>query len=181
MKGSRDIFPDYNDLMVFIKLSDGCLNRCLHCPEVGVIRLYSKSGIEENMKFMRNIQMKSHGPETRKLMYERFLNTSDLLWFEKLKSDTNPFEITEMMKENFPEFIRIGSFFELHNVLEVCKTGNPDKPYDSSYLKELAKWGLTRAYVGVETAHFLGSDLLGKRESYETKRQGLEAELSTSL
>ena len=174
MKSERDIIPDYNDFMVFLKVSDGCVNKCMHCPEGGRIELYSKEKILDNMDFLRQIQEKYHGSESRKFMYEGFLNTSDILWFEKLKSDIRPAEIVWHMTKKFPELSRIGTFFELQNVLDVCATGNPDKPYDASYLEELASLGLTRAYVGVETAHYHGSNLLGKSESYETKKQGIE-------
>ena len=174
MKGIRDIIPDYSDHMVFIKASEGCANRCRHCPEAGYIDLYTRKQIDDNMRSMRKIQERYHGEHARRMMYEGFVNASDILWFEKLKSDIKPVEIIDNMFETFPELCRVGAFMEVQNILEVSRTGEPGRPYSADYLKELAAHGLTRAYVGIETAHHEASRILGKVETYEDKLNAIE-------
>lgn len=177
--GHKDIIPDYNDYMTFVKVSDGCARNCLYCPEGGGIELYDQENIEKHMRAVRSLQERYHTPSQMKLMREGFINSSDILWFRTLKKSTvDPLEIAQLYRQHFPEIGSISAFFGVKNILEVCNTGDPLNPYGSGqysteYLELLAHSGINKALVGIETGNTQASALLNKHETYEMKRTAL--------
>ena len=168
----RDIIPDFTDDKTVVKVSDGCAFNCYFCPEGGGLRLLNIDEIQSRMWATRKIQVEHHTAGARKYMIEGFINSSDILWFEVMKStpkvsNATPIDIARMYLQTFPEVKRLSAFFGVRNTIRVHQQ-------DPDYFRKLADEGIVRAYIGIETAHTEGSRLLGKNETYEMKKEAME-------
>jgi radical SAM superfamily enzyme YgiQ (UPF0313 family) len=184
--GPADIIPDYTHRTNIVTVSSGCRFACRFCPEGGEqLELYSPEKIRENMLMAREIQRRYHSGLER-YMDEGFLNTADLLAFGIMPdSPIRPEDIIEMYLEVFPEAQKLGTFMDVRSILEFSKDQRFNGTITSNNLRGLrqrtegdSKSGvihplLTRAYVGIETAHDEASKFLGKNIPYDDKFDAL--------
>ncbi len=165
LKSKKDILPDESDITIHVKLSDGCPYSCIYCPEGKNFEPKSMEEIIETIKTTRELQEKYH-PKALDRMVEGFLNTSNLLLFSESRYkhlEIDPIEVVNLFKKNFPEVERLGTFLSVKSIIDVAER------YGEDYFRKLAKAGLNRAYIGIETALDEGSRLLGKSDTYEDK------------
>lgn len=170
--GYNGIIPDFDEHQVpVVTTMTGCPKKCVYCCIGGKVEVYSSEKIMDNIQLAKEVLKTYHKPIIPEL-YEGFINASDILWHNILKSELDPLEIVALYKEAFPNVQNLGTFFGVENILKVGPEYLKSLMYNLGAKNKKDKGfgkGITKGYVGIETGHSQGSKLLGKKHSFKNK------------
>ena len=174
--GGSDIIPDQSPLMSVIRLGDGCIMTCNFCSMRGSFQAYSTERVESETSQGRAGVEKYLGINARqinRIMYD----ISDIMWLlTGFKGNTNLTieDVGRITGQHYDWITDRRAFAGSKSTLEVCADPNGEieisrKHYSLAPLQRIRDAGIKRLYVGWETGHDVGSELLGKNISFEEK------------
>ncbi|HLC60599.1 MAG TPA: hypothetical protein VJJ52_04160 [Candidatus Nanoarchaeia archaeon] len=181
LQSSTDIIPDQSPRTIFAKAGDGCGKPCLYCPERNApFQPYTRAQYIQHLTTVKRALTERYGQRALQRMNEGFINVSDIarldIFYRLGQTDLTSVDAAVLMRVNFPWLEKIGAFISTPSALQLSEDSNGDvrlgdKRYSREFFHRLSGSGylINRLYLGLETAHTDGSQLLGKNETYDGK------------